>query len=665
MSGQISLLNAIKEKDNQPAVVERQSLPKRSNAFALLMAGNQASHSSSKDSNIKVDSKSVFSKVNPSDSTTSSVKKDNNTEGQDVSATEASSTGVNKSEKQSENALNDVMPQLSIKNLPLKVTKETASESLDAVSSDTNSLPDSATLSNGLLPTSSGADAAVSQDTSVSSSGTLQTVDSLSQTVSSLPSESLPSETLSSSDKVLNTDSVDSNLPTSSLPSESLTSSDKVLNTDSVDSNPLTSSSSNSNTNAIAGTAEQTGGAEEVHVSSDLSAGKANIPGVDAEKTLKPANEVLSTNNPVSSKTVDQVIDTSKQVSQGQMTSTQELGAVDFHTKLAGQKSDKQTHVTSPDQTAQEVVDQNALDVQQNNDSVNSNNSLLANGQNTATNVANNVATTKAQSDVASQFSGNGSVANSTSNSTSNSSAGSTTTSSAVDTSTLSSQSGQSNSSGQQGFSQNGQGNNPFSQNHLMNQMIQAQQAAAQQAAVKKFNDLSMADTASSDTSKLLGNLGLDSKTQLPPGLQGIAYSLRSPQWNQALGQRVVYMASNKIQEAKITLNPEKLGPVQIKLHMDKNQQLHVSMSAHHHMTKETMEAAVPKLREMLDSAGVDLGSIDVNRDNQFDAPQQNNEKDGQEKGGTLGQSFDGKQADQEVQPIVVKQTDSLIDYYA
>ena len=231
----------------------------------------------------------------------------------------------------------------------------------------------------------------------------------------------------------------------------------------------------------------------------------------------------------------------------------------------------------------------------------------------------------------------------------------------------------QSSMSGQQGGQQNSQqgaSQNPqFSYNAAPNQNPQTQQKQfeRQSAAVKSFNDMVMADSNTADkVQKVLGDLGLglSGKSQLPASFQGIPFPVRSQQWGQALGQRVVYMASNKIQEAKITLNPEKLGPVQIKLHMDKDKQIHVAMSAHHATTKESMEAAIPKLRDMLGEAGIDFGDIDVSQDNSQFQGEETNDQSGQGNASNRGTSL-ASEEEQTSQPVVIKASDNLVDYYA
>ncbi|MBD3755825.1 MAG: flagellar hook-length control protein FliK [Gammaproteobacteria bacterium] len=151
---------------------------------------------------------------------------------------------------------------------------------------------------------------------------------------------------------------------------------------------------------------------------------------------------------------------------------------------------------------------------------------------------------------------------------------------------------------------------------------------------------------------------------QLPQGLQSIGLPVAHPRWGQALGQRVVYMANNQVQQAQITLNPEKLGPVQIKLHLDKEQQVHVVMTAQQGVTREAMEAAMPRLKELMEQAGIDLGSVNVNQDQREFAQQQEQQGRGRAVGGPSNALQDEMDLT-ETHSTTVYATDNLVDYYA
>ena len=211
-----------------------------------------------------------------------------------------------------------------------------------------------------------------------------------------------------------------------------------------------------------------------------------------------------------------------------------------------------------------------------------------------------------------------------------------------------------------QSFSQGNQ--QQFSgQQQMMQFQAQKSQAIEQQMAVKATDELMQ--KPDSKEGLLSGEFSTsDRRMQLPIGLQSIPVPVRSPQWGQALGQRVVFMANNQLQQAQITLNPEKLGPVQVKLHMDKEQQVHVTMTAQHGTTREAMENALPRLREMLEQSGINLGSVDVGDNKQF------SEKNSSDSDANHTHTqLDGDEADltNDISPTKVIATDNIVDFYA
>ncbi|MDY7575005.1 flagellar hook-length control protein FliK [Actimicrobium sp. CCI2.3] len=81
--------------------------------------------------------------------------------------------------------------------------------------------------------------------------------------------------------------------------------------------------------------------------------------------------------------------------------------------------------------------------------------------------------------------------------------------------------------------------------------------------------------------------------------------------WNQALGQRMVWMVAGAEQSATLTLNPPDLGPLQVVLNVS-NGQADASFFANQPEVRQALEAALPKLREMLGDAGISLGQANV-----------------------------------------------------
>ncbi|NPA71730.1 MAG: flagellar hook-length control protein FliK [Gammaproteobacteria bacterium] len=215
-------------------------------------------------------------------------------------------------------------------------------------------------------------------------------------------------------------------------------------------------------------------------------------------------------------------------------------------------------------------------------------------------------------------------------------------------------------SSSQQG--QNQQGQSTAQQNMIFTQTVQEQRqlSIAQQAAVKAGDE---AILKADGKDALVGAeiASTERRGALPIGLQGITQPIKHPQWGQALGQRVVFMANSNLKQAQITLNPEKLGHIQVVLQLDKDNQMNVSLTAQNGTTREAMESALPKLREMLEQAGVNLGSMGVSDERQFSESHAEQHAHDQ---AHLDTPIT-EEASEEERLTTIKTTDNIVDYYA
>ena len=100
----------------------------------------------------------------------------------------------------------------------------------------------------------------------------------------------------------------------------------------------------------------------------------------------------------------------------------------------------------------------------------------------------------------------------------------------------------------------------------------------------------------------------------LPPTqTQAAAISARVGEhgWDQGLGDKLVWMASQKLQVAELRLNPADLGPLKITITLDQNQASAQFFSAHASV-RDAIESAMPRLREMLADSGITLGQASV-----------------------------------------------------
>lgn len=96
-----------------------------------------------------------------------------------------------------------------------------------------------------------------------------------------------------------------------------------------------------------------------------------------------------------------------------------------------------------------------------------------------------------------------------------------------------------------------------------------------------------------------------------PRVAEHLAPRLGSAGWDQALGQRIVWMVQGEQQTASLTLNPPELGPLKVVLQIA-NAQANAAFVAAQPEVRQALEAAMPRLREMLADAGIQLGQATV-----------------------------------------------------
>lgn len=85
------------------------------------------------------------------------------------------------------------------------------------------------------------------------------------------------------------------------------------------------------------------------------------------------------------------------------------------------------------------------------------------------------------------------------------------------------------------------------------------------------------------------------------------------PAWGQAVGERLQWMVKQDVQQAQLKLNPRNMGPIEIKIAMNQEQAT-VTFVANHAMTREALDAAVPRLREMFGESGLNLVDVNVSQ---------------------------------------------------
>lgn len=119
------------------------------------------------------------------------------------------------------------------------------------------------------------------------------------------------------------------------------------------------------------------------------------------------------------------------------------------------------------------------------------------------------------------------------------------------------------------------------------------------------------------------GSLLRSEQTAFSPEPQApLTLSLRQTNWSQSLSSNVLWMVKEDLQTATIRVKPAELGPLNIQVSVQQ-EQLNVSISANQAVTREMLEAALPKLREQFIAQGFSQVNVDISDQGKSQSGQQ------------------------------------------
>ena len=91
-----------------------------------------------------------------------------------------------------------------------------------------------------------------------------------------------------------------------------------------------------------------------------------------------------------------------------------------------------------------------------------------------------------------------------------------------------------------------------------------------------------------------------------------IPQQVDTPDWSKSLADHVMAMVSLKADSAQIQLNPPQLGPIEVNLRMDGQNNAQVSFTADSAATRAALQDSLPKLHTMMAASGIQLGDAQV-----------------------------------------------------
>jgi flagellar hook-length control protein FliK len=89
--------------------------------------------------------------------------------------------------------------------------------------------------------------------------------------------------------------------------------------------------------------------------------------------------------------------------------------------------------------------------------------------------------------------------------------------------------------------------------------------------------------------------------------------AINTPEFTQALAERVGYLVANNLNGATLQVNPPQLGPIELRVSVEAGH-AQVWMSAHNPATLDALQSSSGNLREMLSTQGFGQVSVDISQ---------------------------------------------------
>lgn len=131
------------------------------------------------------------------------------------------------------------------------------------------------------------------------------------------------------------------------------------------------------------------------------------------------------------------------------------------------------------------------------------------------------------------------------------------------------------------------------------------------------------------------GQTGNVAQTNTKAVTLAVPVPMQDPEWGKAFGNQMLGMVSLKADTAHIQVNPPELGPIDVTLKIDNNNQAQVSFVTSNPMAREIVETHMPRLTSMLAAGGIQLtgSQVSTGQGNQQQAQQQQQQRNQRDSG--------------------------------
>lgn len=138
---------------------------------------------------------------------------------------------------------------------------------------------------------------------------------------------------------------------------------------------------------------------------------------------------------------------------------------------------------------------------------------------------------------------------------------------------------------------------------------------------------------------------------------------VNNPEWGADFSKRIQFLIRSNMQHAELRLDPPELGKIHVKINFSQDQ-ANVSFASTHGNVRDAIEQALPRLRELLNESGIQLGNTDVA--SQFQQKNEQSAQHNQSSTVTPGYVYDEEtEAQLTHQPLTEYAVNGMIDYFA
>lgn len=170
-------------------------------------------------------------------------------------------------------------------------------------------------------------------------------------------------------------------------------------------------------------------------------------------------------------------------------------------------------------------------------------------------------------------------------------------------------------------------------------------------------------DGSASGTNAFQAQMSISSHFQTTANTQTandkVSAPVGTPAFNDEVGGKITWMASQGVQTASLQLSPEHMGPVAVHISVQDGT-ASVAFNANHADTRAALEQALPRLREMFASQGINLSDASVSHQ----SPRGQSQK---QSVGAIGAVGAASSTDETSVPLatVISARPGLVDTYA